>query len=128
MRLPVQAIAVKALLNSWDPNYRCFTFRNINMTPTLKEYKRIFDFLNNSHKIYLKWRIKDTVYEVVKLLCLEKINQYKVTNGGFKRKTIEAIIKKNVENGKLGDEWYKLVAFTISGLNLFPSENGVINL
>jgi hypothetical protein len=24
------------------------------MTPTLKEYKRIFDFLNNSHKIYLK--------------------------------------------------------------------------
>jgi hypothetical protein len=59
---------------------------------------------------------------------LEKINQYKVINGGFKRKTIEAIIKKNVENGKLGDEWYKLVAFTISGLNLFPSENGVINL
>jgi hypothetical protein len=59
---------------------------------------------------------------------LEKINQYKVTNGGFKRKTIEAIIKKNVENGKLGDEWYKLVAFAISRLNLFPSENGVINL
>jgi hypothetical protein len=59
---------------------------------------------------------------------LEKINQYKVTNGGFKRKTIEAIIKKNVENGKLGDEWYKLVAFAISGLNLFPYENEVINL
>jgi len=128
MRLLVQAITVKALLNSWYPNYRCLTFRNINMTPTLKEYKRIFDFLNNNHKIYLKWRIEDTIYKVIRLLCLEKINQYRVTNGGFKRKTIEAIIKKNVEKGKFGDEWYKLVAFAISGLNLFPSKNGVINL
>jgi len=59
---------------------------------------------------------------------LEKINQYRVTNGGFKLKTIEAIIKKNVEKGKLGDEWYKLVAFAISGLNLFLSKNGIINL
>ena len=51
IRLSVQVMVVKALLNLWDPNYRCFTFGNINMTPTLEEYERILDFSNNSHKI-----------------------------------------------------------------------------
>jgi hypothetical protein len=37
-------------------------------------------------------------------------------------------MKKNVEEGKLGNEWYKLVAFAIFGLVLFPFEIGVISL
>jgi hypothetical protein len=37
-------------------------------------------------------------------------------------------MKKNVEEGKLGDERYKLVAFAILGLVLFPYEIGVISL
>jgi hypothetical protein len=36
MRLSVQTKAIKALLIFWDPNYRHFTFANIDMTPTLK--------------------------------------------------------------------------------------------
>jgi hypothetical protein len=38
-------------------------------------------------------------------------------------KAIEARMKKNDEEGKLGNERYKLVAFAICGLVLFPSEN-----
>jgi hypothetical protein len=45
----MQAAVVKALLKFSDPSYKCFTFRNVYMTPTLKEYKRILDFPNNSH-------------------------------------------------------------------------------
>jgi hypothetical protein len=37
-------------------------------------------------------------------------------------------MKKNVEEGKLGEERYRLVAFAIFGLVLFPSEIGVISL
>ena len=37
-------------------------------------------------------------------------------------------MKKNVEEGRLGDERYRLVAFAIFGLVLFPSEIGVISL
>jgi hypothetical protein len=37
-------------------------------------------------------------------------------------------MKKNAEEGKLGDERYRLVAFAIFGLVLFPSEIGVISL
>jgi hypothetical protein len=37
-------------------------------------------------------------------------------------------MKKNIEEGELGDERYRLVAFAIFGLVLFPSEIGVISL
>jgi hypothetical protein len=50
MRLLVQVIAIRALLDFQDPDYRCFTFRNIDMTPILEEYMRILDFLNNNYK------------------------------------------------------------------------------
>jgi hypothetical protein len=37
-------------------------------------------------------------------------------------------MKKHSEEGKLGDERYRLMAFAIFGLVLFPSEIGVISL
>jgi hypothetical protein len=89
MRLPIQAAAIKALLNFWDLSYRCFTFENINMTLTLEEYERILDFPNNNHKIYLRRRFEDTASEVVSLLSLGKISQCRVAEGGFKWKVIE---------------------------------------
>jgi hypothetical protein len=38
VRLLVQIFTVKALLHLWDQGYRCFRFKDINMTPTIKEY------------------------------------------------------------------------------------------
>ena len=81
MRLPVQAATIKAQLNFWDPSYRCFTFGNINMTPTLEEYERILDFPNNSHRIYHRRRFEGTTLEVVSLLGLGKNNQCRVAEG-----------------------------------------------
>jgi len=98
------------------------------MTPTLEEYERILDFLNNSHKIYLRRKFEDTASEVVNLLGLGKISQCRVANGGFKWKVIEARMKKNTKEGMLGDERYRIVAFAIFGIVLFPSEIGVISL
>jgi len=60
IRLPIQATTIKALLSFWDPSYRCFTFRNIDMTPTMEEYERVLDFPNNGRKIYLRRKFKDT--------------------------------------------------------------------
>ena len=123
MRLPVQAAAIKALLNFWDPSYRSFTFGNIDMTPTLEEYERILDFPNNSHRIYLRRRFEDTASEVVSLLGLGKISQCRVAEGGFKWKVIEARMKKNAEEGKLGEERYRLVAFAIFWASIVPFRN-----
>jgi len=98
------------------------------MTPTMEEYERVLDFPNNSRKIYLRRKFEDTTSEVVNLLGLGKISQCRVADRGFKWKVIEAIMKKNAEEGKLGDERYRLVAFAIFRLVLFPSEIGVISL
>ena len=86
------------------------------------------DFPNNSHKIYLRWKFEDTTTEVVNLLCLGKISQCRVADGGFKRKVIKVRMKKNAKEGKLGDERYRLVAFAIFGLVLFLFEIKVISL
>lgn len=46
----------------------------------------------------------------------------------FKWKVIEARMKMNAKKGKLGDERYRLVAFVIFGLVLFPSKIRVLSL
>jgi hypothetical protein len=38
IRIPVQISAVKALMHFWNPGYICFTFGDIDMTPTIEEY------------------------------------------------------------------------------------------
>jgi hypothetical protein len=45
-------LTIKALLYFWDPNFKCFTFENIDMTPTFEEYSRILDFSKDSCKVY----------------------------------------------------------------------------
>ena len=99
-----------------------FYLREPNITPTLEEYERILDFINNSNKIYLRQKFKDITSKVVNLLCLGRISQCRVVDGGFKWKVIEARMKKNAKKGKLGDERYGLVVFAIFGLVLFPSK------
>jgi len=37
VRLLVQIFIVKALLHLWDQGYRYFSFKDINMTPTIKD-------------------------------------------------------------------------------------------
>jgi hypothetical protein len=61
MKIPVQTSSVKALLHLWDPNYKCFTFRDIDVTPTIQEYDQILNFPNDPHKVYFKQRIRDTI-------------------------------------------------------------------
>lgn len=62
----------------------------------------------------------DIIVEVTKLLCLDKIGQYRATNESFKWKLIEPQIKTNKDERKLRDERYQEVAFSIFGLVLFP--------
>jgi hypothetical protein len=57
MKILVQTSSVKALLHFWDPNYKCFTFRDVDVTPTIKEYAQILNFPNDPHKVYFKQRI-----------------------------------------------------------------------
>jgi hypothetical protein len=86
-------------------------FGDINLTPTIKEYAQILNFSNEPHKVYFKQRIRDMTTEVTKLLHLDKINQYRTTNRGFKWKLTETKLKVNKDEGNLGEERYQVVAF-----------------
>ena len=58
LKIPIQMSAIKALMYFWDPNYRCFTFGNIDMTPTIEEYAQILSFPHNPHKVYFRQKIE----------------------------------------------------------------------
>ncbi|MBA0717471.1 hypothetical protein Golax_005285, partial [Gossypium laxum] len=32
------------MVRFWDPTYRCFTFNEVDMVPTIKEYSTIFHY------------------------------------------------------------------------------------
>jgi dUTPase len=74
-------------------------FGDIDLTPTIKEYAQILNFSNEPHKVYFRQRIGDMITEVTKLLHLDKVNQYRMTNRGFKWKLIETKLKVNKDEG-----------------------------
>ncbi|MFQ6669498.1 hypothetical protein Gotur_034713 [Gossypium turneri] len=49
---------LKAMVRFWDPTYRCFTFNEVDMVPTIKEYSTLlhYDF-RDSFRIYWKQNI-----------------------------------------------------------------------
>ncbi|MBA0729410.1 hypothetical protein Golax_000040 [Gossypium laxum] len=35
---------LKAMVRFWDPTYRCFTFNEVDMIPTIEEYSTFFHY------------------------------------------------------------------------------------
>jgi len=92
------------------------------MTPTLEEYAQILSFPYDPYKVYFRQRVENTAVAVAKLLHLDQVDRYRISNGGFKWKMIENKLKTDKEEWKLGEERYQIIAFAIFGLILFPSE------
>jgi len=55
-RVEVLSPAVRALVHFWDPDYRCFSFENIDLCSTMKEYGMLTEFPNNLYRIYFPLR------------------------------------------------------------------------
>jgi glutaminase len=73
----VLSLAIKALIHFWDLDYRCFTFGNINMVPTIKQYGVLKIFPEDVHKVYFHQRIENTIKELAKLLRIHQMNPYR---------------------------------------------------
>lgn len=61
LKVSVLPLAIKALINFWDPDYRCFTFGDIDMMPTIKKYSVLTYFLEDVYKLYFHRRIENTM-------------------------------------------------------------------
>ncbi|XP_039020533.1 uncharacterized protein LOC120152376 [Hibiscus syriacus] len=55
LRVPIDSVLVRALVECWNPSYICFTFGKVDMTPTLEEYTALLNIPNvRKYSIYTK--------------------------------------------------------------------------
>jgi len=67
--------------------------------------------------------------EIVKLLHLDQVDQYRTTNERFKWKFIETKLKTYKDEWNLGEERYQTDVLAIFELVLFPLEaSGIISV
>jgi hypothetical protein len=130
LNVPVLPLAIKALIHFWDPDYRCFTFRDVDMVPTLEEYGVLTEFPEDIHKVYFHQRIEDTVEELAKLLGIQQMSLYREKNdsGGLRWKRLEELLIAKKSNPCAKLEVYRILALGIFGLILCPSTAGIISV
>ena len=121
--------AIKALINFWDPDYRCFSFGNVDLCPTIEEYGMLMEFPKHLHQVYFPLRNDKVIPELSKLLKIPHLSRFLEKNGsGLKWKFLEAELEKKKEQYVSVLERDRLIALGIYGLVLFPSLKGVISL
>ena len=77
LKVPVLSSAIKSMIHFWDPDYRRFTFQNVDKTSTIKEYSVLAEFLEDAYKVYFRQRIDGTMDEVAKLLGIPQLILYR---------------------------------------------------
>jgi len=121
--------AIKALINFWDPDYRCFSFGNVDLCPTVEEYGMLMEFPKHLHKVYFPLRSDKVIPELSKLLKIPHLSRFLEKNAsGLKWKFLEVELeRKKLQYGSMLER-DRLIALGIYGLVLFPSLTGVISL
>jgi hypothetical protein len=123
-RVEVLSLAVRAIVHFWDPDYRCFSFGNIDLCPTMEEYGMLTEFPNNLYRIYSPLRSDKIIPELSKLLRISNLEKFLEKNAtGLKWRMLEIKLEK-----KSGLEKERLIALGIFGLVLFPSQTGLVSL
>ncbi|XVF76190.1 hypothetical protein PTKIN_Ptkin13bG0246800 [Pterospermum kingtungense] len=131
----VEKQMMHAAVQFWDPSYRCFTFNQIDLTPTLEEYTALLGLeFHRPDKIFLKREKPEYAKNLSSIL-------------GIKREAFSAHIKKKGDHECLTKKFlcdfiqrhledeggWAAFALAIYGLIIFPTvighiEVGVIDL
>ena len=91
--------AIKALINFWDPDYRCFSFGNVDLCPTVEEYGMLMEFPKHLHKVYFPLRSDKVIPELSKLLKIPYLSRFLEKNAsGLKWKFLEVELEKKNRN------------------------------
>lgn len=116
------------MINFQDPEYRCFTFDIVDMTPTLEEYDFLLSCLK-SNKVYFYTPIEYAPSNYVWIIKMSKkqakaqaINK-EIAKGGI---GVFQKLKKKLYDKENKDQ-LKILALGIYGLVLFLSAKEVID-
>ncbi|MFQ6636714.1 hypothetical protein Gotur_012471 [Gossypium turneri] len=115
------------MVRFWDPTYRCFTFNEVDMVPTIKEYSTLFHYnFRDSLRIYWKqnfnfWgplaNLMGLLVDMVKATLKDKNGPY-ISWSDIR----DAMGKAN------GDRHLALFAFAVYGLIVFPKALGYMSV
>ena len=87
--------AVRALVHFLDPDYRCFSFGNIDIYPAMEEYRMLIEFPNNLYRIYFPLRSDKIIPELSKLLRIANLEKFLEKNAtSLKWRMIEIELEK----------------------------------
>ena len=120
---------INSLISFWDPDYRCFSFGNVDLCPTIEEYGMLMEFPKNLHKVYFPLKSDKVIPELAKLLRIPHLDRYLEKNASeLKWKLLKAELQRKKAEYGSAVKRDRLIALGIYGLMLFPSLTGVISL
>lgn len=118
------------MIGFWDPEYRCFTFDTVDMTPTIEEYDALLD-CPKSEKVYFYTHTEHALSNfawITQIDCqLAKSQATKRGNShGWFWKVLEAIFNRRLHD-ESNEIRLRILALGIYGLVLFSSAEGMID-
>ena len=76
MKVEILNPIVRALVRFWDPDYRCFSFKNIDLCPTMEEYGMLIEFLDHLYKVSFPLKDDKVIIELSKLLKVPNLTKF----------------------------------------------------
>ncbi|XP_017972285.1 PREDICTED: uncharacterized protein LOC108661077 [Theobroma cacao] len=121
---------LKAIVQFWDPSYRCFVFNKVDMVPTIEEYSALIQIdLDNPDKIY--WRGQKTGHRR-KLAKMMGITPAEVDQNLRKKRDNECIpwsfLRSYIMKHRDTEQGQLVMALEIYGLVIFPKVLGHIEV
>ncbi|TYG40591.1 hypothetical protein ES288_D12G105200v1 [Gossypium darwinii] len=118
---------LKAMVHFWDPTYKCFTFNEVDMVPTIEEYSTLlhYDF-RDPPKIY--WKQNVNFWGLLANLMGLPIDIVKVRLNDKNSPYISWSDIRNVMGNANDDRHLELFAFTVYGLIVFPKALGYVSV
>ena len=129
MTVEVLNLIVRALVHFWDLDYKCFFFRNVDLCPTIEEYRMLMEFHNHLYRVYFPLRDDKVIPGLSKLLKIHNLTKFLEKNASeLKWKLLEIELERKKSQHRALIKRDKLVSLGIFGFVLFPSLIGVISL
>ncbi|MBA0863477.1 hypothetical protein Goshw_021549 [Gossypium schwendimanii] len=118
---------LKAMVCFWDPTYRCFTFNEVDMVPTIKEYSTIFHYdFRDPLRIYWKQNVNFWV-PLANLMGL-LVDMVKATLKDKNGPCISWSDIRDAMGNANGDRHLALFTFSVYGLIVFPKALGYMSV
>ncbi|EOY10682.1 Uncharacterized protein TCM_025984 [Theobroma cacao] len=130
LKVQVDEQLLKAIVQFWDPSYRCFVFNKVDMVPTIEEYSALLQIdLDNPDKIY--WRGQKTGHRR-KLAKMMGITSAEVDQNLRKKGDNECIpwsfLRSYIMKQRDTEQGQLVMALAIYGLVIFPKVLGHIEV